>query len=103
MPILRLLLGVLGFCFVAGAVLAARVGVPVPGVLAPAGIGVVLVVVALFERVHYKAIAPNPPGPGWVATPERFVDPASGRLVEVHVKPATGERLYVDAGPAPPP
>jgi hypothetical protein len=35
-----------------------------------------------------------------VATPERFVDPTSGRTVQVYTKPETGERLYVDVDAA---
>ena len=102
MPILRLILGALGLLMLVGAAIAARFGVPIPALLVPAGIGLVLIVGALFERVHYKMLTPRPPGRGWLATPERFVDPASGRLVEVHVRPETGERAYVDVGPAPP-
>jgi hydroxymethylpyrimidine pyrophosphatase-like HAD family hydrolase len=31
-------------------------------------------------------------------TAERFVDPTSGKLLEVRYNPQTGERAYVDAG-----
>jgi hypothetical protein len=31
----------------------------------------------------------------WQATGERFVDPTSGKLMEVRYNPATGERAYV--------
>jgi hypothetical protein len=102
LPVLRLILGVLGLLLLAGAVIAARFGVPLPALLAPAGIGLVLLVGGMFERVHYKLLRQKAPGGGFVATPERFVDPASGRMVQVHVKPETGERIYVDTGPAPP-
>lgn len=102
MPVVRPLLVVLGVLLLAGAALGVRFGVPIPAMLAPAGIGLVLIVGGLFERVQYKMLRQTAPGPGWLATPERFVDPATGRLVQVHVKPETGERLYVDAGPAPP-
>jgi hypothetical protein len=64
-------------------------------------LGAVVVVAALFERIRYKNLAPRSPGPGWVATPERFVDPATNRLVQVYVKPDTGERAYVDIGASP--
>ena len=102
MPVVRPILVVLGLLMLAGAAIAARFGVPIPAVLALAGFGLVLIAGTLFERVHYKMLRRKAPGSGWLATPERFVDPASGRLVQVHVKPETGERAYVDAGPAPP-
>jgi hypothetical protein len=49
----------------------------------------------LFERGRYKPSEPRQPGPDWVATGERFVDPASGEPVAVFYQPATGERRYV--------
>jgi hypothetical protein len=100
---LRLLVAALGLLSLAGAAVAAVFGAPTPILVAAAAIGLLLTVGALFERVRYKTLMQKAPGRGWVATPERFVDPASGRMVEVHVKPETGERLYVDIGPAPPP
>lgn len=53
----------------------------------------------VFERVRYRPIDPACPALPWEATLERFVDPESGRLVQVWQLPATGERCYVDAGP----
>jgi hypothetical protein len=50
----------------------------------------------VFERVVYKKIVAHSPGPGWVRTPERFVDETSGKPVTVFVEPATGERAYVE-------
>ena len=47
-------------------------------------------------RGHAEAHAP---GPGWVATAERFRDPSSGRIMRVWVDAVTGSRHYVpDAG-----
>jgi len=99
---LRLILGALGLAMLAGAAVAIALGVPFPALVAPAIIGLVFILGAVFERVHYKTLMREAPGRGFVATPERFVDPTLGRMVEVHVKPATGERAYVDIGPAPP-
>jgi hypothetical protein len=48
----------------------------------------------LVEQWRYKPLTTRP-GPGWVPTDERFVDPESGRLVTVFYKPSTGERRYV--------
>jgi hypothetical protein len=60
--------------------------------------GLVLLFGLVFERWRYKSVTACRPGPGWVATDERFVDPESGKLVTVFYQPATGERRYV-AGP----
>ena len=54
-------------------------------------LGGVLLVALLFER--WRRAPPRDPGP-WDATDERFVDPASGKLVTVHVNRRTGERRY---------
>lgn len=35
------------------------------------------------------------PGPGWLATNERFRDPGTQRIMRVWVDPASGERHYV--------
>ena len=55
----------------------------------------ILLLCLLFERYIYKPIRPEPPGPGWRKTPERFVDPRSGQTVVVYYNPRTGERRYV--------
>jgi hypothetical protein len=61
--------------------------------------GLVLVVAIIFERRGYR-----PPidraGGNWRPTGERFIDPTTGRLIEVRYNPSTGERDYVDIGPA---
>lgn len=49
----------------------------------------------LIERWRYRPLTDNHPGHGWQATPERFVDPESGRMVTVFFNPATGERRYI--------
>jgi len=36
-----------------------------------------------------------PPGPDWVPTNERFVDPSSGETLTVWFHPSSGERAYV--------
>ena len=40
-----------------------------------------------------------PPGPDWRFTGERFLDSASGEVLEVWFWPKTGERAYVRARP----
>lgn len=57
--------------------------------------GAVLVLGLLLERVRYKRILRNPPGAGWEATAERFMDDRSGQMVRVFTRPETGERVYV--------
>lgn len=47
-----------------------------------------------FERIRYKAIDLDAPA-GFVATAERFVDPATGVSVQVWFNAATGERRYL--------
>lgn len=37
------------------------------------------------------------PGPDWVQTQERIVDPSSGETLEVWFHPRSGERAYVRA------
>jgi hypothetical protein len=53
----------------------------------------------VFERVIYKPLLGKKPGPGWVRTAERFVDPESGKTVDVFYKPSSGERQYVSQDP----
>ena len=65
-------------------------------------IGAILVFAALFERVTYKKLAPRKPPPDFMPSAERFIDPATGKLIQVYVTPATGERVHVDLGAAPP-
>ncbi len=64
--------------------------------------GVLILVAVLGERWRYRPRVDRRRG-RWQATGEHFVDPASGRLIDVYYNPDTGERDYVDAGAAPPP
>ena len=58
----------------------------------------VVLVWAFFRKGGYKRDALTaPPGPGWVRTEERFVDPSSGETLEVWFDPTSGERAYVRA------
>jgi hypothetical protein len=58
-------------------------------------VGLSLVGGILFERGRYKPATPHHPGPGWVATDERFIDPESGEEVTVYYQATSGERRYV--------
>ena len=54
----------------------------------------------LFRSGGYKRIPLDaPPGPGWTATGESFIDPTSGETLEVWLRPQSGERAYVRKTP----
>jgi hypothetical protein len=57
--------------------------------------GAVLAGSIVLERRGYRPRMDHARG-RWQRTGERFVDPSSGRLVEVRYNPDTGERDYVD-------
>lgn len=69
-------------------------GVVMPGVQA-LGIGGVLALGILFERWRYRKREGHT-NALWQPTGERFVDPATGKDVEVLYDPASGERRYVE-------
>jgi hypothetical protein len=62
-----------------------------------AGWGLILIIGLVIERWRYKSLTGPRPGPDWIATDERFVDPETGKLVTVYFHPATGERRYIAA------
>lgn len=55
--------------------------------------GFVLVSTVLLERKRYRTGVDRTQGE-WQPTGERFVDPTTGRLMEVFYNAATGERDY---------
>jgi len=55
--------------------------------------GFILVSAVLLERKRYRARVDRTQG-HWQPTSERFVDPTTGRLMEVFYNAATGERDY---------
>ena len=84
---------------VAGLAAAAGLAALVSGAFPPAlilGLWAILILAGtICERVRYKPVMRQPPGPPWRRTPERFIDPQSGLPVSVYVRDASGERLYV--------
>jgi hypothetical protein len=60
-------------------------------------LGLMLSAGIVWERWQYKKPQAGRPGPGWKATGERFVDPQSGKTLEVYVDPSSGESRYVEA------
>lgn len=67
----------------------------VPGSFVVVFWGAALIAAIVFERVRYKRLEAQSPGPGWQRTTERFVDEETGAMVTVYVQPETGERAYV--------
>ena len=95
MSVLRAALIAIGLALMVAAVAFARAGCGLGLTLRLALPGLLLVGAVLFERWRYKRLASGRPGPEWVETDERFVDPESGNLVTVYYHPPTGERRYV--------
>jgi hypothetical protein len=58
------------------------------------GLGALIFIGTRFERWRYRRYESTPDA-SWQATGERFVDPGSGRDVEVFYDPKSGERRYV--------
>lgn len=61
-------------------------------------LGCIVLVTAIAEPVYGRLVSRPPLSAGWRPTGEKFIDPASGKPVEVWFDPATGERKYVDVG-----
>jgi hypothetical protein len=55
--------------------------------------GGVLCVATVLERWRYRS-QPGREGAIWEATDERFIDPESGKLMQVYYQPQSGERRY---------
>jgi hypothetical protein len=91
---LRAVLVIVGIGLI-GAAAGAALGGCGPGAMLRLGLPGLILVAALFvERWRYRRLGASDPGPGWTATGERFIDPETGRLVEVYWRPKTGERHY---------
>ncbi len=95
---LRSVLLTLGIVLMLGGVVGLGLGAVYA--LPPLILGGVLSLGILVERIFYKPLVSAPPGQGWIHTEERFVDPDTGKTVDVFYNPATGERQYVDRGQA---
>jgi hypothetical protein len=96
--VLRRFLIACGLLMLVGAgVLLFVVQAPVPLAIYLAVSGMLLAGGILFERRGYHPRIHRTVD-GWQSTGERFVDPTTGRLMEVHYNPETGERDYVDSG-----
>jgi hypothetical protein len=91
---LRLAVLILGVLMLLGSAFAYRHGI-LYAALWLLAVGGVTTLGTVFERIRYKPILPETPGFGWVRTDERFIDPATGKAVDVFYHPASGERRYV--------
>jgi len=60
--------------------------------------GCLMLVTALVEPVYGRLVSRPPLSGGWRPTGEKFIDPTSGKQVEVWFDRSTGERKYVDVG-----
>jgi hypothetical protein len=93
---MRAIVVALGLACAAGAVAVAVLRCIPPAIILAAWAVILLGGIAV-ERWRYRRLDAAPPGADWQATGERFVDPETGRLVTVYVRPKTGERRYVAA------
>jgi len=93
--LLRAALLVIGGVMLAAAAIGALASCPLAAIIPLAVWGTILAGGVLVERWRYQGLTDDRPGSSWQATPERFVDPETGRLVTVFFNPATGERRYV--------
>jgi hypothetical protein len=91
---LRSIVIALGVVCIGGGAVAFATGVW-PGAIGPMIFGTLLLLGTVWERLTYKPLERSSPGPGWVATEERFVDEDTGRMVRVWMEPRSGERKYV--------
>ena len=82
-----ILLAAAGYSAIAGCSLGFVLRLSIPGFVLLFGL--------LVERWRYKPVTTRRPGPDWVSTNERFIDPETGETVTVFYQPATGERRYV--------
>jgi hypothetical protein len=93
--LLRAGLLVFGGIMLAAAAFGALFGCRLAAMIALAVWGAILAGGVLVERWRYQFLTEDRPSRDWQATPERFVDPETGRPVTVFFNPATGERRYV--------
>lgn len=89
---LRRVLIALGIAGLAGGGACILLGLWVPAIYLLAECGVLLAAL-LLERWRYTRTVNRSTG-NWQATAERFIDPTSGRQIEVFYNPETGERDY---------
>lgn len=92
------LIAIVALLFVSSCLGVATIGAPLIG--PTTFLGLVLAGL-LFENFRYRRLNSHAPGGDFKPTGERFIDPESGKLVEVHSDPASGARRYVAVKDAP--
>ena len=93
--LLRTALLAVGGGLVAIGVMLRLAGCAAAPVLEAAIPGLILIGAVLVERWRYQPLGADRPGPGWLDTGERFLDPETGKLVTVFYRRTTGERRYI--------
>jgi hypothetical protein len=89
----------LGVIAVAGGALLLRAAHVGPGIYLLC-LGAAIILGTIFERWRYRNTAPA--AARWERTGERFEDPATGQILDVHYDRASGERRYVRSGASAP-
>jgi hypothetical protein len=92
----RAIIGYGLLCLIGAAVLLFIVHATFWLVLYLAANGLILLSAIFLERTRYHAQLDRTQG-NWQPTGERFVDPTTGRFMEVFYNAATGERDYTEA------
>jgi uncharacterized protein (DUF58 family) len=90
----RILVAIVAAILIAVGVLTIILGQPLSGGWMLI-LGVIGIVVALYERRRYGSERPAGVDSRFRPTEEVFLDPSSGQRMRVHVDPRSGERLYV--------
>ncbi len=95
--IVRVLVALIGLGLIGGGVYLI-IAAP-PKIFVPGAVDIVvgiLIFGGLFFEPHYRGRVSRTGG-NWQPTGEKFIDPGTGKLVEVDYDPQTGEREYRDA------
>ncbi len=92
---LRAILILAGLCALAFGLFTLRFSVM--GALPPLIAGGALLLGTLFEGRYRPRVRAG--SDGWEPTGEKFIDPGTGKLVDVVYNPKTGEREYKDSPP----
>jgi hypothetical protein len=95
---IRILVAIVAACFIAVGLLTIVLGQPLSGAWTLL-LGLVGVVVVLYERRRYGSDQAAGTESRFRPTEEVFVDPSTGQRMRVHVDPESGDRQYLpDAG-----
>ena len=95
---IRVLVAAVAACFIAVGLLTIVLGQPLSGAWTLL-LGLIGVVVVLYERRRYGSGQPAGTESRFRSTEEVFLDPSTGQRMRVHVDPESGDRQYLpDAG-----